>query len=376
MSFYFNNRYGLFTYSQCGDLDGFAVMDIFSALGAECIVGRELHEDGGTHLHVFVDFGRRFRSRRAQIFDVGGFHPNVVPSKGAPDKGYEYAIKDGDVICGGLAKPDCVTRRAGDSSTDTKWAEITSATNKQEFWNLLHELDPKSAACNFNSLQKYADWRFAPLPTVYEHPRGFTFFGGEVDGRDMWLSQSGIGNRESQLGMFFGRGGPYRLRRAGLVGLAPRGPLPEGPHPTWCRDTPLLTKLLLIGGRMLSLVVYGESRTGKTLWARSLGTHIYCIGLVSGDECMKTEEVEYAVFDDVRGGIKFFPSYKEWLGCQEYVTVKRLYKEPKLMKWNKPTIWLSNTDPRNEVLQSEAQWMEKNCIFVEVNDPIFRANIE
>lgn len=28
------------------------------------------------------------------------------------------------------------------------------------------------------------------------------------------------------------------LRPAGLVGLAPPGPLPEGPTPGWCRDTP------------------------------------------------------------------------------------------------------------------------------------------
>lgn len=200
MSFYFNGRYALFTYAQCGDLDGFDVMDRFSSLAAECIVGRELHEDGGTHLHVFVDFGRRFRSRKSDVFDVGGFHPNVEPSKGTPDQGYKYAIKDGDVVCGGLAQPDAVTRRTGDSATDTKWAEITSAANRTEFWNLLHELDPKSAACNYNSLQKYADWKFAEVQPVYESPPGVTFTGGEFDGRDDWLSQSGIGDRESQIG--------------------------------------------------------------------------------------------------------------------------------------------------------------------------------
>jgi len=175
-------------------------MDLFSSLGAECIVGRELHEDGGIHLHVFVDFGRRFRSRKSSIFDVGGFHPNVVASQGTPDKGYAYATKDGDVICGGLAKPDGVTRRTGDSKTDTKWAEITSAQSRTEFWNLLHELDPKSAACNFNSLQKYADWKFAAVPPVYESPAGIEFVNGEIDGRDDWLSQSGIGSGEPLVG--------------------------------------------------------------------------------------------------------------------------------------------------------------------------------
>lgn len=200
MSFYFNSRYGLFTYAQCGELDAFLVMDMFSTLGAECIIARELHEDGGIHLHCFVDFGRRYRSRSSAIFDVGGYHPNVVASRGTPDQGYAYAIKDGDVICGGLGKPDGVTRRKGDSSTDTKWAEITSAVDRAEFWRLLHELDPKSAACNYNSLAKYADWRFKPVPPVYVSPVGVTFCGGEVDGRDDWLSQSGIGVGEPLLG--------------------------------------------------------------------------------------------------------------------------------------------------------------------------------
>ena len=126
----------------------------------------------------------------------------------------------------------------------------------------------------------------------------------------------------------------------------------------------------------MSLCLYGESRTGKTLWARSLGRHIYCVGLVSGAECMKASDisVEYAVFDDIRGGMKFFHSFKEWLGCQAYVSVKVLYREPVLAKWGKPSIWVSNTDPRLDMLQADIDWMEKNCVFVECNEAIFRAN--
>lgn len=142
-------------------------------------------------------------------------------------------------------------------------------------------------------------------------------------------------------------------------------------NPELPRSQYVLTDL----GRCLSICVYGESRTGKTLWARSLGSHIYCVGLVSGTECMKATEADYAVFDDIRGGIKFFPSFKEWLGCQAYVTVKCLYREPSLVKWGKPSIWLSNTDPRDEMQNADIEWMNKNCIFVEINSPIFRANI-
>jgi len=91
----------------------------------------------------------------------------------------------------------------------------------------------------------------------------------------------------------------------------------------------------------------------------------------SGTELIKAESVDYAVFDDMRGGIKMFPSFKEWLGCQAYVTVKQLYREPKAVRWGKPCIWLSNTDPRLEMEPADCTWMEANCFFVELNAPLF-----
>jgi hypothetical protein len=126
----------------------------------------------------------------------------------------------------------------------------------------------------------------------------------------------------------------------------------------------------------MSLVLYGESRTGKTVWARSLGPHIYNLGLVAGPECLKAPSVRYAVFDDIRGGIKFFHGFKEWLGGQEYACVKQLYKDAKLVKWGKPTIWISNTDPRLEMDPSDASWLNANARFIEINVPIFRASTE
>lgn len=91
---------------------------------------------------------------------------------------------------------------------------------------------------------------------------------------------------------------------------------------------------------------------------------------------MRAGEVDYAVFDDIRGGMKFFHAFKEWLGAQAYVTVKELYREPKAIKWNKPSIWLSNSDPRDDMTPCDIQWMEKNCDFIECNEAIFRANTE
>lgn len=198
MTFAINARYALLTYAQCGDLDGFRVMGHLSNLHAECIVARENHESGGVHLHVFVDFGRKFRSRKTDVFDVDGRHPNIQPSKGTPEKGYDYAIKDGDVICGGLERP--VPSRDGNSETHSKWTRITCASDREQFWELCHELDPKSTVCNFGQLQKYCDWKFRVDPPAYATPSGIEFSDGEMDGRHGWLQQSGVGCGEPLLG--------------------------------------------------------------------------------------------------------------------------------------------------------------------------------
>lgn len=93
--------------------------------------------------------------------------------------------------------------------------------------------------------------------------------------------------------------------------------------------------------------------------------------MVSGAELVKAPDVDYAVFDDMRGGIKMFPSFKEWFGAQEYVTVKKLYRDPALVRWGKPCIWLGNSDPRLEMEAGDISWFEGNCDFIEVDEPLF-----
>nr|UBQ66268.1 Rep protein [finch CRESS-DNA virus] len=286
MPFYCNARYFLITYSQCGDLCEWAVLDRFAELGAECIIAREFHADLGLHLHCFIDFGRKFRSRKTDVFDVDGRHPNIKPSRGTPEKGYDYAIKDGDVVAGGLERP---SRTTGSGKTVDLWSQIAGAENRAEFWELCEELDPKSLCCSFGQLQKFADWRFAEDPPVYESPTGFRFVEGDVDGRDDWLQAAGLGLGQTQL----------------------------------------------------------------------IAT-----------------DVKYAIFDDIRGGIKFFPAFKEWLGGQPWVSVKCLYRDPQLIKWGKPTIWISNDDPRHAMEPGDISWLEENAIFIYVDEPIFRANTE
>jgi len=98
--------------------------------------------------------------------------------------------------------------------------------------------------------------------------------------------------------------------------------------------------------------------------------------MFSGKLALESRGALYAVFDDIRGGIKFFPGFKDWLGCQSHFLVKAMYKDPVMFHWNRPCIWVSNTDPRHDMESADVAWMEVNCVFVEVSRSIFRANTE
>lgn len=315
MSFNFRRRYGLFTYAQCGDLDPWAVSNHFSDLRAECIIGREDHADGGIHLHAFVDFGKQYRSRSASFADVEGRHPNILPIAQTPEKTWDYATKDGDVVAGGLERPN----RGRLSNPSDGWNEIINAESREQFFELLAELEPKALCVSFPSLCKFADWRFRIDRTPYRTPVSYAFDTSGYPELDDWV-------------------------RENLDGHQP-------------------------GRRGRSLILVGPSRLGKTVWARSLRQeHTYYGGLFCLDEY--DEKAEYAVFDDIQGGLEFFHAYKFWLGHQTEFFATDKYKGKKLIQWGKPAIWCSNTDPRMDK-GADADWLDENCTFVFINTRLF-----
>lgn len=211
-----NGRYFLLTYPQCGDLDEWTIVNHLSSLGCECIVAREDHADGGTHLHAFVDAGRKFRSRRPDIFDVGGKHCNITPSRGNPAGGYDYATKDGEVVAGGLERPS----GGGVSTASTPWHWVVSANSVEEFWGLARELDPKVVITNFANLQRYAAAEYVH-DDEYVHPSGFEFELGMVpelaEWREQYLEHDGGGKQPPPSLARFALGGNPRGRKGILI---------------------------------------------------------------------------------------------------------------------------------------------------------------
>ncbi|AQA27279.1 replication associated protein [Thrips-associated genomovirus 3] len=317
MPFRFAAKYGLLTYPQCGDLDPWSVSDHLGRLGAECIIGREDHSDGGVHLHAFFMFERRFESRDVRVFDVEGRHPNVVRGYSTPSKGYAYATKDGDVVAGGL---ECPIDGASVSEASSKWARAILAESREEFFAIVAELDPRALCCSFGSLRAYADWKYRPVLDQYVTPAGISFCTDEVPQLHDWVQRNLAGS---------------------------------------------------VVGRPRSLILIGETRLGKTLWARSLGKHAYFGGLFCLDESL--EDVDYAVFDDMQGGLEFFHAYKFWLGAQSQFYATDKYKGKQLIHWGRPAIYCSNTTPLADK-GADVDWLMGNCDIVHIDSPIFRAN--
>lgn len=219
MPFRLQARYVLLTYAQCGSLDPWEVVALCSRLGGECIVGREEHSDGGIHLHAFVDFGRRYNTRNERFADVEGCHPNVLPYRKTPEKGWDYAIKDGDVVAGGLERPsDLSISAAGDA-----WSTILLAESVDEFWELARELAPRALLTNFNSLRSYAEWHYRPEHSPYSSPGNVSFDLSGVPELSDWvhlnLSGSGVVGTWIVLPVRKSSHGPSRFARPPEGGL-------------------------------------------------------------------------------------------------------------------------------------------------------------
>lgn len=192
MPFKFEAKYGLLTYAQCEDLDPFRIVAHLGELGAECIIGRENHANGGTHLHAFFMFEEKYATRNERVFDIDGRHPNIVRGYGTPEKGWDYATKDGNVVAGGLERPG----RIRNSTRQDQWAEIILAESRDEFFKLVADMDPRSLCINFGNLEKYADWRYRPNLEEYSHPGGISFPEDRVHELNAWVDENIQGNIE------------------------------------------------------------------------------------------------------------------------------------------------------------------------------------
>lgn len=190
-----NRRYVLITYSQAGpEFDHGLVLARFTELGAECVIARESHADGGIHYHVFVDFGRLFSSRKTDVFDVGGKHPNILPIGKTPGAAYDYVCKDGDVVGGTLPRPGTNT----DWDPDNFWSSAAHQGSSAEFLHFCDQLAPRDLIRGFTQFKAYAGWKWDDSRLAYEQPSNVVYHEESVEGLHEWVLQARIGTGSSR----------------------------------------------------------------------------------------------------------------------------------------------------------------------------------
>nr|AIY31226.1 AC1 protein [Tomato yellow leaf curl virus] len=296
-------------------------------------VCRELHENGEPHLHVLIQFEGKYECKNQRFFDLlspnrsAHFHPNIQAGKSSTDV-KTYVEKDGDFIDIGVFQIDGRSARGGQQSANEAYAEALNSGSKSEALNILKEKAPKDYILQFDNLSSNLDSIFSPPLEVYVSPFLSSSFNQVPDELVEWVAEN-------------------------VVSSAAR---------PW---------------RPISIVIEGDSRTAKTMWARSLGPHNYLCGHLDLSRKVYSNDAWYNVIDDVDPhNLKHF---KEFMGAHRDWQSNTKYGKPIQISGGIPTIFLSNPGPTStyrEYLDEEKNislknWALKNATFITLYEPLF-----
>nr|AWD84449.1 replication initiation protein [Tomato leaf curl virus] len=294
---------------------------------------RELHEDGSPHLHVLIQFEGKFQCKNNRFFDLTSpnrstqFHPNFQGAKSSSDV-KSYIEKDGDYIDHGVFQVDGRSARGGQQTANDAAAEALYAGFKAKALNILREKAPKDFIFQYHNLKTNLDRIFTPPVEVYVPPFLSSSFDQVPEAIEEWASEN-------------------------VCGPAAR---------------PLRPK---------SIVIEGDSRTGKTMWARSLGPHNYLCGHLDLSPKIFSNDAWYNVIDDVDP--HYLKHFKEFMGAQRDWQSNTKYGKPVQIKGGIPTTFLCNPGPNSsykEYLDEEKNsalknWALKNATFVTLEGPLY-----
>nr|AST99442.1 AC1 [Cotton leaf curl Kokhran virus - Burewala] len=262
---------------------------------------RELHEDGSPHLHVLIQFEGKFVCTNNRFFDLvsptrsAHFHPNIQGAKLSSDV-KAYIDKDGDTLEWGEFQIDGRSARGGQQTANDAYAAALNAGSKSEALKVIKELAPKDFVLQFHNLNANLDRIFQEPPAPYISPFSPSSFDQVPEELEVWAIDN-------------------------VVDAAAR---------------PL---------RPRSIVIEGDSRTGKTMWARSLGPHNYLCGHLDLSPKVYSNDAWYNVIDDVDP--HFLKHFKEFMGAQRDWQSNTKYGKPVQIKGGIPTIFLCNPGPNS-----------------------------
>ncbi|QMS79232.1 REP [Eucalyptus urophylla associated virus] len=381
------SRQVLLTYMYGDDGEGPSAQDVkekIESLGGKCTVAKEVAPSTGrVHLHVFARKPTPFITRNSKYFDIVLYHPNVKAITTNPRGVWDYVTKGGNILVQDVPRPDPHTRAKQEQ--EVFFTALQSATDADDMLRIVREGAPRTFCTSFNSISAAAKYKFphSSIPE-YTSPSGLcSDLSGLDDLRD-WIAEfipnhsrerdrgpadsspipestpsltegsisdwSGLSSAEDEVDASFSvteepdkRWEPIRYTAS-----------PPDPHPA----------LKVPQVRPKSLILWGKSRTGKTLFARSLGPHIY--HATEFNLACHTDDAEYAIFDDLKDGMrtKGF-DYKCWLGGQHQFNCTDKYTKKRVISWGKPSIFITNDDPMMQA-GVDFDWLRENVTIVHV----------
>ncbi|AAX47545.1 AC1 [Merremia mosaic virus] len=302
---------------------------------------RELHDNGEPHLHVLIQFEGKYNCTNNRFFDLvsptrsAHFHPNIQGAKSSSDV-KSYIDKDGDTIEWGQFQIDGRSARGGQQSSNDTYAKALNAASAEEALQIIKEEQPQHFFLQHHNLVANATRIFQKSPEPWVPPFQLSSFTNVPDEMQEWADN------------YFGRGAAARADRP------------------------------------ISIIIEGDSRTGKTMWARSLGKHNYLSGHLDFNGRVYSNDVEYNVIDDISPNYLKLKHWKELIGAQKDWQSNCKYGKPVQTKGGIPSIVLCNPGEgasykdfldKDENASLRA-WTIHNAKFIFLNSPLYQSTAQ
>nr|AFD62686.1 Rep [Tomato rugose yellow leaf curl virus] len=288
------------TYPQC-DIPKDEALQMLQALPWSIVkptyvrVAREEHSDGHPHLHCLIQLSGKSNIKDARFFDIAhprrsaNFHPNVQAAKDT-NAVKNYITKEGDFCESGQYRVSGSTK----ANKDDVYHNAVNAGGVAEALEIIRAGDPKTFIVNYHNVKANIERLFQKAPEQWTPPFPLSSFTNIPDEMQLWADD------------YFGRGSAAR---------------PDRP---------------------ISIIVEGDSRTGKTMWARALGSHNYLSGHLDFNSRVYSNEAEYNVIDDITPQYLKLKHWKELIGAQKDWQSNCKYGKPVQIKGGIPSIVLCN----------------------------------
>lgn len=154
-------------------------------------LGRERHEDGGIHYHVYIGFDKIVSINSATAFDYFGAHGNIKSIRRTPHKVFDYVGKDGDIRLEHGEPPTTPSSREG--ADQNKWHDIISCDDKESFLSAVRDKAPRDWLLSNQRILEYANLYYPEEKPPYTSP-SYTVARERYPEISEWENQAAIGD--------------------------------------------------------------------------------------------------------------------------------------------------------------------------------------